>query len=103
MSRLAKPKELLLRFKMFLPDLSKKMDVCWENRIHLLFEQWKLKNALSICLKNLFKLRNWRNEPDNDDNQDCGTVNQYGRFADDFCNNKYGYICQFTAPTGTYK
>lgn len=43
---------------------------------------------------------NWRNEPDNDDNQDCGTVNQYGRFADDFCNNKYGYICQFTASTG---
>lgn len=43
---------------------------------------------------------NWRNEPDNDDNQDCGSMNQYGRFADDFCNNKYGYICQYTVPTG---
>lgn len=63
----------------------------------------EIKKCSFNLFKNLFKLRNWRNEPDNDDNQDCGTVNQYGRFADDFCNNKYGYICQFTAPTGTYK
>ncbi|XP_061178451.1 macrophage mannose receptor 1-like [Saccostrea echinata] len=43
---------------------------------------------------------NWKNEPDDADNQDCGSVNQYGRFSDDFCNNKYGYICQYPAPQG---
>ncbi|KAL5015747.1 hypothetical protein ScPMuIL_005336 [Solemya velum] len=39
---------------------------------------------------------NWNSEPDNVDDQDCCSVNDYGLYSDELCNKQYGYICKFT-------
>ncbi|XP_052773670.1 macrophage mannose receptor 1-like [Mya arenaria] len=44
----------------------------------------------------------WRNEPDNFDNQDCCAINEFGKFSDEFCRSKLGFICNFPISRGSF-
>lgn len=45
-------------------------------------------------------LINWRNEPDNYDEQDCCAINSYGLLSDEYCKSKLGFICSYPIKRG---
>ncbi|KAH3785058.1 hypothetical protein DPMN_163141 [Dreissena polymorpha] len=45
-------------------------------------------------------LIDWRNEPDDYDNQDCDAINEFGKFSDEYCRSKLGFICSYPIQPG---
>ncbi|KAL3863122.1 hypothetical protein ACJMK2_004894 [Sinanodonta woodiana] len=44
----------------------------------------------------------WRNEPDNYDDQDCGAINEFAKFGDEYCDSLFGFICKYVINRNEY-
>jgi hypothetical protein len=99
---------LLLVHPLIKEEISKYQDVasykasrCFKyNRLQYKV-QYRQRKKL-VLRSPLFSYRNWRNEPDNYDEQDCCAINSYGLLSDEYCKSKLGFICSYPIKRGTY-